>query len=110
MVHQPGVNVSKHLAVQAMRRGIRLKGHPQTTGTQSGHFPTDIREWMFGVPGSMNNQKRKLTARLHSPQRSKTRGQPAVDRDHAGKPIGITQAEAVSDGGTFSAADKEDPF
>ena len=40
VVHQPGVNVTEHLAVQAMGRGIGLEGHPQAAGTQCCHVPS----------------------------------------------------------------------
>gem|GEM_PF-4837135 len=40
VVHQPGVNVSEHLAVQAMGRGIGLESHVQAAGTQCCHVPS----------------------------------------------------------------------
>ena len=42
VVHQPGVNVTEHLAVQAMGRGIGLESHPQAAGTQCCHIPSGI--------------------------------------------------------------------
>ncbi len=40
VVHEPGVNVAEHLAVQAMGRGIGLKGDAQAPGTQGCHVPS----------------------------------------------------------------------
>ncbi len=110
VVHQPGVNVTEHLAVQAMGRGIGLEGHPQAAGTQCCHVPSGTREWMLGIPGSMNNEKGQVATGLHASQRSEAGRQPTVHGDHAGEALGIAETEAVGDRCSFSTADEEDPF
>ena len=110
VVHQPGVHVAQHLAVQAVGGRIGLEGDPQSSGAEGCHVASGGGEGMPGVPGAVDHQDGQVPAGLHSPQGQEAVRQPAVDRDHAGESFGVTEAEAVGGGRPLAAAHQEDPL
>ncbi len=110
MTHDPGIDVREHRVRQAVGAGIRLKRDAKAPRPERRDVLASVVEGSPSVPGAVDDQDGQVAARLDPAERPQANRKPAIDRDDAGKPLGICQAEPVGERSAFTAADQEDPL
>ncbi len=88
-----------------MRRGIGLKRDFQPARSQRADLFAGRINRGSGVPFAVDSEESQAATLFETPKRSGAGRQPTINRDYAGKAIGIGERQPISDCGSLASAD-----